>query len=169
MTTCTHTTADLGLWWPYIDQGKTPWRVKTLRMGEKTLHEEKTQVNREGIQRGAYRIDSTANDMSEWMQEKKDMRISKGGGTHANMISTNLLFCDMTSSYMKLTNLRLALRTFDCFNLISKGRKFNVMQNFNKSCPVHWLLAFFSQPLLEDFYVDLFSIVVVFTGHDLDP
>ena len=41
--TITHTTTDLGL--PYTDQGKTPWRVKTLRMGEKTLHEEKKQTN----------------------------------------------------------------------------------------------------------------------------
>jgi len=42
--TTTHTTTDLGLWWPYTDQGKTSWRVKTLRMGEKALHEEKTQI-----------------------------------------------------------------------------------------------------------------------------
>ena len=42
--TTTHPTTDLGLWWPYTDQGKTPWRVKTLRMGEKALHEEKTQI-----------------------------------------------------------------------------------------------------------------------------
>ena len=37
MTTA-HGTTDLGLWWPDTDQGKTPWRVKTLRMGEKNLH-----------------------------------------------------------------------------------------------------------------------------------
>ena len=42
--TTTHTTTDLGLWWPCTDQGKTPWRVKTLREGEKALHEEKTQI-----------------------------------------------------------------------------------------------------------------------------
>ena len=44
--TTTHITTDLALWWPYTDQGKTPWRIKTLRMGEKLLHEEKTQINR---------------------------------------------------------------------------------------------------------------------------
>ena len=43
--TTTHTTTDLGLWWPYTDQGKTPWRVKTQRMGENVLHEEKTQIH----------------------------------------------------------------------------------------------------------------------------
>ena len=56
--------------------GENPMRVKTLRMGEKTLHEEKTQVNREGIQRGAYKIDSTANDTSEWMQGKKRIQLA---------------------------------------------------------------------------------------------
>ena len=48
--TTTHTTTDLGLWWSYTDQGKTPWRIKTLRMREKTLHEEKNPNNREWIQ-----------------------------------------------------------------------------------------------------------------------
>ena len=41
MTTI-HTKINLGLWRPYTDQRKTPWRVKTQRMGEKALHEEKT-------------------------------------------------------------------------------------------------------------------------------
>ena len=49
--TTTHTRTDLGLCWPYTDQGKTPWRVKTLRMGEgkkRALHEEKTQIIESG-------------------------------------------------------------------------------------------------------------------------
>ena len=33
--TTTHTKTDLGLWVPYTDQGKTAWRVKTLREAEK--------------------------------------------------------------------------------------------------------------------------------------
>ena len=32
--TITHTTTDLGLWWPYTDQGKTPWRNKQKKNGE---------------------------------------------------------------------------------------------------------------------------------------
>ena len=43
--TTTHTTNDFGLCGPYADQRKTPWRVKTQRMGEKALHKEKTQIH----------------------------------------------------------------------------------------------------------------------------
>ena len=41
--TTTHTTTDLGLWRPNTDQGKTPWRIKTLRMGEKISMRKKTK------------------------------------------------------------------------------------------------------------------------------
>ena len=57
---------------------------------------------------------------------------------------------------------------FDCLNLTSKGGKLNVMQDLNKSFPGHWLLPFSSQPFLDDFCVDLFSIVQMFVGHDFD-
>ena len=76
------------------------------------------QMNSVWIPIGAYKIHSTANDMDTigsefqrgWYTCKHDKK------------QTNLLFCDMTSRYMKLT-----LWTFDCLNLISKGRKFDVM------------------------------------------
>ena len=44
---------------------------------DEILHEEKTQVNKEGVQRGVYKIDSTANDTSEGIQEKKKDTIGR--------------------------------------------------------------------------------------------
>ena len=58
--------------------------------------------------------------------------------------------------------------TFDSFDIISKGGEFNVTQDLNKSRPGHWLLASSIQPFLEDFHVDLFRIIEVFMGYDLD-
>ena len=38
-------TPDLGLYWPCTDQGKTPCRVKALKVGENTLHRGKHNEN----------------------------------------------------------------------------------------------------------------------------
>ena len=48
-----------------------------------------------------------------------------------------------------------------------QGQIVHVTQDFNKCFPVHWLLALFSQPFLEDLCVNSFSIIQVFVGHDL--
>ena len=63
--TTTHTTTDLGLQCFYTDQGKTPCRVKTHRIREKTLREEKNP--NKWLQIGQY---STAKDMNGWNLNK---------------------------------------------------------------------------------------------------
>ena len=56
-------------------------------MGEKTLHEEKKNIHTSSmwIPIGAYKIYSTANDMSEWNVKKRIQLAAnfKGGSTHA--------------------------------------------------------------------------------------
>ena len=56
------------------------------------------------------------------------------------------------------------LLTFISLNFTSKSGEFNVMHNFDKYCPGYWLLATSHQPLLQDFCIDLFRIVLVFVG-----
>ena len=64
------TTTDFGQWWPYIDHGKTSWRVKK----ENSLHEGKTQINSVWIQTG---MNTTANDMSKWNVKKKGVQLAE--------------------------------------------------------------------------------------------
>ena len=73
MTTCTHRTTDLGLWWPYTDQGKTPWRVKPSEWEKRlSMRKKPIQMNSVWIPIGAYKMYSTANDMREWNVKKKE-------------------------------------------------------------------------------------------------
>ena len=53
-------------------------------------------------------------------------------------------------------------------NLVSKSGEANVMQCLNKCCPGHWRFATSNQPLMEDFCVDLFGVIVVFGSHAHD-
>ena len=80
--TTTHKTTDLGLWRPYTDQGKTPWRIKTLRMGEKlSMRKKPIRINSMIVDiNRCIQMYSTANDMSEWKLKKRYslQRISKG-------------------------------------------------------------------------------------------
>ena len=65
---------------------------KTLRMGERlSMRKKLVQMNSMWIPIGAYKMYSTANDMSEWKLKKKIQfaKNFKGGGTHENMTSNN--------------------------------------------------------------------------------
>ena len=82
-----------------------------------------------------------------------------------------IMFIMMSSEYSdRLTSVfwNWSSWTFYSLDITSEFGKFNVIQGFNKGCPGHWCFASSIQPFLEDFYVDLFSITVVFVGYDLD-
>ena len=61
-------------------------------MGEKfSMRKKPIRINSVWIPIGAYKMYSTANDMSEWKLKKKIQLAEnfEGGGTHENMTSNN--------------------------------------------------------------------------------